>query len=144
MDKEKKELLKQWLDKGKEELGIAEFLSANYHPTPDETVCYLCQQSAEKYIKGYIFYNDIETEKTHNLKDLLKVCQNVNAEFSLLIAKVSILNDYSVLPRYPNELGISEEDMKRAISYAKSVQEFILNAIKKSIDTSEFLSDTGT
>ena len=41
------------------------------------------------------------------------------------------MNDYSVLPRYPNELAISEVDAKIAISYAKDVQEFILNIIEK-------------
>jgi HEPN domain-containing protein len=24
------------------------------HPTPVEVICYHCQQSAEKYLKGYI------------------------------------------------------------------------------------------
>jgi len=36
-----------------------------------------------------------------------------------------------IIQRYPNELAISEEDMRRAISYAKSVQKFILNVIEK-------------
>ena len=33
------------------------------------------------------------------------------------------------MPRYPNELGITNEDMKTAIQYAKEVQAFILKAI---------------
>jgi hypothetical protein len=35
----------------------------------------------------------------------------------------------TVKPRYPNELGITNEDMKTAIQYAKDVQEFVLNII---------------
>jgi len=51
---DKAEILRQWLARGEEELRSAEYLSTMHHPTPDETICYLCQQSAEKYLKGFI------------------------------------------------------------------------------------------
>ena len=126
----KEEILKQWLDKGEEELNSAEYLSTMHHPTPDETICYLCQQSAEKYIKGYIFSHDIEPEKTHDLKDLLDVCIKYDAEFSILSSNAYILTRYVVLPRYPNELGITKEDMKNAINNAKAIQQFIMGILK--------------
>ena len=130
----KEEILQQWLDKGKEELSSAEYLSTMHHPTPDETICYLCQQSAEKYIKGYIFSHDIEPEKTHDLKDLLDVCIKYDAEFSTLSSNAYILTRYAVLPRYPNELGITKEDMKNAISNARAIQEFIMGIFNKPIN----------
>ena len=123
-------ILQQWLARGDEELRSAIHLSTMHHPTPDETICYLCQQSAEKYLKAFIFFNDIEPEKTHDLRELLKVCENHDASFSVLLSKLQILNDYGVMPRYPNELGITNEDMKIAIQYAKDVQEFVLQAIE--------------
>ena len=123
----KEEILQQWLHRGEEELESAEYLSTKHHPTPDETICYLCQQSAEKYLKAFIFYNDVEPDKTHDLKLLLEVCKNYNAEFSKLISNAYILTRYAVLPRYPNELAITKEDMKNAIANAKAVQEFVLN-----------------
>ena len=126
------EILQQWLDKGEEELRSAEYLSTMHYPTPDETICYLCQQSAEKYLKGFLFSQDIEPEKTHDLEYLLEICQKFNAEFSSLSSKVYILTGYAVLPRYPNELGITNEDMKNAISNAKSIQEFVIKLIKES------------
>ena len=126
MDKEKDEILRQWLHKGEEELNSAGYLSTMRHPTPDETICYLCQQSAEKYLKAFIFYNDIEPEKTHDLDVLLKVCQEYNNNFSKLSSNTFILKKYGVMPRYPNDLDISKEDMKNAIANAKSVQEFVL------------------
>jgi HEPN domain-containing protein len=127
----KQEILQQWLDKGKEELSSAEYLSTMHHPTPDETICYLCQQSAEKYLKGFIFSHDIEPEKTHDLEELLKVCRQYNAEFSVLQSEALILKRYGVLPRYPNELDITKEDMKTALSYAKSIQDFIVKIFDK-------------
>jgi len=47
------------------------------------------------------------------------------------MGKAKILNRYSVLPRYPNELEINNEDMKTALSYAKSIQEFVINIFNK-------------
>jgi len=123
---DKEELLQQWLDKGKDELRAAEYLSTMHHPTPDEVICYLCQQSAEKYLKGFMFSHDIEPDKTHDLKELLKICQKYNTKFSTLSPKIHVLKRYGVLPRYPNDLGITNEDMKTAISYAQSIQEFVM------------------
>ena len=127
----KAELLQQWLNRGDEELRSAVHLSTMHHPTPDETICYLCQQSAEKYLKGYIFAQNIEPEKTHDLEELIKVCQKYNTNFSTLLSEAIILKRYAVLPRYPNELEITNEDMKTAIQYAKDIQKFILQVLKE-------------
>jgi len=102
-----------------------------HHPTPDEVICYLCQQSAEKYLKAFIFSQDIEPEKTHDLEYLLEICIKYNQEFSSLLSNAYILKRYAVLPRYPNELEINNDDMKNAISNAKKIQEFVLKIFNK-------------
>jgi len=127
----KTEILQQWLDKGKDDLRAAEYLSTMHHPTPDEIICFHCQQSAEKYLKGFLVSHDIEPEKTHDLEYLLELCQKYNAEFSILLSNVDILNRYAVFPRYPNELEITNEDMKTALSYAKSIQEFVMKIFER-------------
>ena len=126
---ENNDLLQQWLDKGNDDLRSAEYLSTMRHRTPDEIICFHCQQSAEKYIKGFLFLHDIEPPKTHDLNELLEMCVEINSNFSVLSPKMHILKTYAVAPRYPNDLGITDYDMKTAIEYAKSVQEFILNII---------------
>jgi len=123
------DLLQQWLDKGNDDLRSAEYLSTMHYPTPDELICNLCQQSAEKYIKGFLFAHDVEPPKTHNLIKLMKICEKINNNFSILLPKLNILTDYAVLPRYPNELKITNEDMKIALEYSKDVQGFILKAL---------------
>ena len=125
----KAEILQQWLDKGKDDLRSAEYLSTMRHPTPDEIICFHCHQSAEKYLKAFIFIHDIEPEKTHDLEELVKACQENNTSFSSLLSKLQFLNEYAVLPRYPNELGITKEDTKTALQYAKDVQGFVLQEI---------------
>ncbi|WP_461255592.1 HEPN domain-containing protein [Treponema sp. R80B11-R83G3] len=122
----KTEILQQWLDKGKDDLRAAEYLSTMHNPTPDEIICFLCQQSAEKYLKAFIFSLDIEPEKNHDLEYLLEICQKHNTEFSVLLSNIDVLNRYAVFPHYPNDLDISNEDMKTAIANAKSIQEFVV------------------
>ncbi|MCL2067627.1 MAG: HEPN domain-containing protein [Treponema sp.] len=139
MDEYKAEILQQWLDKASDDLRAAEYLSTMRHPMPDEIICFHCQQSAEKYLKAFIFLQDIEPEKSHILEDLLTICQKYNAEFSTLLSKAILLTRYGVMPRYPNDLGITNEQMKTAIQYAKDVQEFVLQVIKneQEADTNE-------
>ena len=59
------------------------------------------------------------------------MCMNINGDLNIILPQIEILRDYAVLPRYPNQLGITNEHMKRAITYAKIVQEFVLKAINK-------------
>jgi HEPN domain-containing protein len=129
----KTEILQQWLDKGKDELRSAEYLSTMHYPTPDEVICYLCQQSAEKYLKAFIFSRDIEPDKTHDLEYLLEICKKNNTGFSVLSSNVYVLKRYGVLPRYPNDLGINNEDMKNALVNAKRIQKFVMNIFKGTV-----------
>ena len=80
----KSEILQQWLDKGNDDLRSAEYLSTMHHPTPDEIICFHCQQSSEKYLKGFLFLHDIEPPKTHNLIELLEMCEKIKSNFSIL------------------------------------------------------------
>ena len=124
-------MLQKWLQKGSDDLRCAEYLSTMRHPTPDEVICNLCQQSAEKYLKSFLFLKGIEPPKIHDLVVLLEMCSKHNESFSVLSPKTYILTNYAVMPRYPNELDITGEDMKTAIRYAKEIQEFILKAIEQ-------------
>ncbi|MCL2800629.1 MAG: HEPN domain-containing protein [Treponema sp.] len=125
-----KDLLQQWLDKANDDLRSAEYLSTMHHPTPDEVICFHCQQSAEKYLKGFLYLNNIEPPKIHDLEELLEMCIRINNTFSVLSSKLIVLTNYAVIPRYPNELEITSDDMKIALKYAREVQEFVLGIIK--------------
>ncbi len=132
----KEKILQQWLDKGNDDLRSAEYLSTMHNPTPNDLICYLCQQSAEKYLKSFIFSHDIEPEKTHDLNELLKMCQNYDTDFSLLSSQALILKRYAVMTRYPNELEINSEDVQNALVNAKIIQDFVMNIFAE-IDETE-------
>ena len=59
------------------------------------------------------------------------MCASINAELSILRAKCSFLNRYSVLPRYPDEIQITDDDLKICLQYAEEVKEFIRKLTQK-------------
>jgi HEPN domain-containing protein len=123
------EELRQWFALALQDLTLAEHAANTMHPTPDERICNLCQQAAEKYIKGFLFINHIEPPKIHDLVALRKMCEEFAPDFSILSTKTQSLTQYGVIPRYPNELQITTDAMKLALRYANDIKEFVLAAI---------------
>jgi len=78
-------------------------------------------------LKGYLFINDIEPPKTHNLIDLLDMCANIQPSFSNFEKQCRYLTKFAVIPRYPNDLQINEGDAKTVIRFAEDIKEFVVN-----------------
>jgi HEPN domain-containing protein len=125
-------IVKEWFDIADTELASAKYLTDMRHPSPDAVICYLCQQATEKNLKGYLVLNDIAPPKTHNLLELSKLCESIHTNFSIFFTKCAFLNQYGVMPRYPNELQITSDDVKVALRYANDIKQFV-----QSIKTNE-------
>jgi len=52
---DKQEELRQWFSLAEQDLSVAKNSAITMHPMPVERICNLCQQSAEKDLKGYLF-----------------------------------------------------------------------------------------
>jgi HEPN domain-containing protein len=77
-----------WLYKANNDYSAAHYLAQNMYPVPVEIVCFHCRQAAEKYLKGFLVYNDQEPPKTHDLVELVRLCGKINADFSQLTPKM--------------------------------------------------------
>ena len=126
MDREKE--YKEWFYIAGEDLESAVFLQ-NKIPTPLEITCFLCQQSAEKYLKGYLVYHSTVFEKNHNLIVLNKKCMKIEKDFKQITNECVSLNPYSVEVRYPYHMDLTEYDMKQAITHAQKIKDFILTKV---------------
>jgi HEPN domain-containing protein len=124
MDKDKE--LKQWFLKANDDLKSAEYLATMHYPRPEGIICFHCQQSAEKYLKGYLFHNDVQFPAIHDLIRILEFCEGVDVQFSTILPKCNTLNRYSVIPRYPDELEITPEDANNALQFAKEIKRFVM------------------
>jgi HEPN domain-containing protein len=129
---DRQEELRQWFEKADHDLIAAEYLATMHYPRPDEIICFHCQQAAEKYLKGFLFEKHIDPPRIHNLQKLLELCENINTEFSGILRQCSVLNTFSVIPRYPDEFQIAEDDVKKAMQYAAEVKDFVVKAREKS------------
>ena len=97
----------------------------NMYPKPIEIICYHCEQSAEKYLKGYIIFIGNSLERTHDLVLLNSKCKNIDISFEYIEDTCIELVPYGVQVRYPYQLEVTEDDMKNAIDSAEKVQKFI-------------------
>jgi HEPN domain-containing protein len=97
-----KEITREWIAKAESDFLTAERLAGFDEPTTD-TICFHCQQCAEKYLKAYMSQHDIEFEKTHNLLYLLELAKKKEKEFEAIRDQLIIVNDYSDELRYPGD-----------------------------------------
>ncbi|MDR0307361.1 MAG: HEPN domain-containing protein [Chitinispirillales bacterium] len=117
--------LRQWLSLAEQNLHVARHLADTMHPAPYEVICNQCQQSSEKYLKAYLFNNSKEPPRTHDLSKLLILSQ----DFSNFTKQCAFLTNFGVIPKYPNELQICEDDMKSAIHFAQNIKDFVITKI---------------
>jgi len=130
-NEEEIKLIEVWLKFAKENLlyaraGMKEDFS------PYHTICFLCQGSAEKYLKTYLIWNGWELKKIHDLSELLDFCNKYDISFEVLFPECELLNDYISEARYPADLffeSISKNDAIEAIDAAGKIEKFVLNKL---------------
>ena len=124
----KKSIAQEWFDVANQDLASANYLQ-NMQPVPIEIICYHCQQTAEKYLKGFLAYLGQEVQKTHDLVLLNKLCQETDSDFKKIAEDCLLLTDYGVNIRYPYPLELNEEDMQLALKNAENIKSFVTNKI---------------
>jgi len=122
----------EWQRLAAMDLNTAEYLQ-NMSPLPLEIICYHCQQSAEKYLKGYLVFCGMAPPRMHDLDELCKLSLKFSNTFKNIADQCSDLTAYGVGPRYPMELILDREDMQQALNSAKIIRDFILTVIQEKI-----------
>jgi HEPN domain-containing protein len=123
MDNE--DVAKEWFKIAEADLSSAEFLQ-NMQTIPTEIICYHCQQSAEKYLKGFLSLKGEAIKRSHDLVILNKECRKYDADFQTIEDDCLMLTDYGVNVRYPFPFDINETDIKVALQSAHKIKEHVL------------------
>ncbi|RJQ31025.1 HEPN domain-containing protein [Candidatus Parcubacteria bacterium] len=123
-------LSSEWFEKGNHDIKNAVILLDNDGYT--DTICFLCQQAAEKYLKGYLAFMKKESPKMHSLPALLQLCISSDNDFSKLIDEIRSLDKYYIDTRYPlgSPILYSKNETKEAIKAAETVVDFISGKTK--------------
>jgi HEPN domain-containing protein len=118
------ELVKEWFKYSNNDYLSAKKLFEDMWPKQLEISCYHCQQSAEKALKAYLIFRDIDPPWIHDLQRLSKLCADCDSSFAGIFDACSSITDFSVVSRYPNELDVDEVITKAAIEKAKLIYDF--------------------
>jgi len=123
--KSKIDLVKAWLKKAENDLSAAEnSIEAKLY----DIASFHAQQCAEKYLKAFLTYHEIEFEKTHAIEDLLLLASQIDDSFVEMIEKGKKLTPYAVEVRYPLLIQEpSEERTKELLGIAIKIKELVLN-----------------
>jgi HEPN domain-containing protein len=122
-------LLRQWFSIAESDLRVAKHTYENVYPKPLAISCFHCQQAAEKALKGYLQYREVDPLKIHGLTVLCQQCSELDPSFDTVLEAASKLTPYGVASRYPAEIVIDENMTKTAIARAQTVYDFSLSKI---------------
>jgi HEPN domain-containing protein len=134
MKKRAKEEGCRWLEQAKADLHGATVLFENhiYH-----MVCFICQQTAEKALKAYLYAQGEEIVTGHSVAALCDWAENYNRSFAKLREDISMLDSFYIATRYPNGLpdGIpakvfNRKPAKEALRMAKTAVDFVENLLE--------------
>ena len=85
------------------------------------TLCFHCQQTAEKALKAVLLYYVIKFPKTHDIEKLLDSFKENNIDIPNLVMKSKQLTDYAVVSRYPGDRDeITAKEYKSTLKIAES------------------------
>ena len=118
----------EWIQIADDDLYSAKTLNESVRK-PYEIICYHCAQATEKYLKGYLAYNDIIPQKTHNLLFLHEICVEQDSSFESIRTECGLLNRFTNEIRYPHRIEIKEEDVHYSIGAVERIGN--LEPIKK-------------
>lgn len=118
----------KWLEFAVDDIDSAEIM---LRERKYNNVCYFSHQAVEKALKGFLEYNGLNPPRIHDLIELLKSCQKVNADFERYLVQVRILNQFYIPTRYPVAPAGSlpnrmpgEDLARRALEHAREIVEY--------------------
>ncbi len=118
----KEEFTREWVRKAESDFKTAEHLLQG-GPDFAEGTAFHSQQAAEKYLKAFLVWHQIEFQKTHDIEALLRLAGKVDDKIPEILGDTVILTPYGVDYRYPGEYPeVGMSDAERAFLLADHVR----------------------
>lgn len=121
--------VRKWIQFADEDLRLAEHALKLSSGCPYRLIAYHAQQCAEKYIKAFLVFHEIDFPYTHNLRKLLQLCgEKLRQE----LEDADTLTPFAVTTRYPSiDEEVSKFEALSAIKIAKTVKKQILEKLSE-------------
>ncbi len=113
----------QWLALADEDLQLATYaLKMRQKARPFRLIAYHAQQCAEKCLKAFLVYHNVDFPYTHNIRRLLKLCEKY-AAWAEKLKDAEELTQYSITARYPGQAEeVTSQEAQRTVSLARQVR----------------------
>jgi HEPN domain-containing protein len=95
-----KSTTREWLSKAEGDYDVVLLLRHSRKRSRDDTICFLCQQCAEKYLKARLIESAVAFPKTHDLVELLHLVQPIEPLWMAMRSQLDELSKYAVEVRY--------------------------------------------
>lgn len=125
-----KRLAKEWFQKAEDTWN---FTKAGWQETGiSSEACFGCQQTVEKYLKGYLVSQGVKPERTHILSDLIVECKKIDKNFEEIVEECETLTEYYNPARYPMDVpgSFPQEKGEEAIRITEKAVEFIKDKLR--------------
>ncbi|QXO94627.1 HEPN domain-containing protein [Methanospirillum purgamenti] len=97
-----------------------------------EDLCFDCQQSVEKSLKGLLIAIDIEAPRTHNISILIEYLAKTGITIPHQVIIASDLTEFAVQTRYPGIYEpITGEEFAESLEIAENVYSWVLSELAK-------------
>ena len=121
-------LTSEWVQKAEGDFVSAQQLYQTQDPIYD-VICFLAQQSIEKYLKAWLQEANIPFSKTHDLETLLDLIVPTVPDWQIWYADFSTISEYAVDPRYPGKFATATET-QRAMKICSVVRQAVRSELK--------------
>jgi len=126
----KREIVAEWVRKADADMELAKHLI--HEESFPNAIAFSSQQAAEKYLKAFLTWRQLAPPKTHDLADLLKLVQTVDADLAESLRDIIVLTPYGVELRYPGDRpDATEEDAEEAVRLADKVRVAVMHRLAK-------------
>lgn len=116
--------VRRWIEKAENDRRNAEYVLTMKHGCPTDTVCFHCQQCAEKYLKAALIFQGKPFPRSHDLNLLANLLGEM--PFQQLRNGMQRLNLYSSEPRYPGEWEpTSRAQAEQALEWAMEIRDAV-------------------
>jgi len=126
LEETKRKILAEWLHKADADADVAAHLLSTDAAFPN-AITFHAQQAAEKYLKAFLVWHEIDFPKTHDLEELLDLVETVDAALAASLRDVIVLTPYGVELRYPGDRpDATTGETREAVELARKVRDSIL------------------
>ena len=123
-----REMAGEWLAKADADLRACDGLLAT--AALSEIAAFHAQQAAEKALKAFLVWNQVEFPRTHDIKRLLALCRSTDPGLAESIADAAQLTPYGVEYRYPGEYPtVPTAAAKESAALARRVRDEVVRRL---------------